>query len=68
MLQQPCLEWQILVGGKDTSCLGKGPQILTSGVASAMFWIFMNPTCVIKSAIRVDDYHNPKYCGIMDNF
>jgi hypothetical protein len=28
----------------------------------------MNPTYVIKSVIQVDDYHNPKYCGTMDNF
>ncbi len=68
MLWQSCLEWQILIGGKDTSCLGKGSQILTSGVASVMFWISMNPTYVTKSVIEVDDYHNPKYCGTMDDF
>ncbi len=28
----------------------------------------MNPTYVTKSVIEVDDYHNPKYCGTMDDF
>ncbi len=51
MLQQPCLEWQILVGGKDISRPGKGSQILTSDVAGAKLWISMNPTYVIKSVI-----------------
>ncbi len=68
MLRQPCLEWQILVGSKDISCLGKGSQILTSGVVGVTFWISMNPTYVTKSVIQVDDYHNPKYCGTMDDF
>jgi hypothetical protein len=68
MLRQPCLEWQILVGGKNTSHPGKGSHILTSSVVGAKLWISMNPTYVIKSVFRVDDYHNPKYCGTMDDF
>ncbi len=28
----------------------------------------MTSTYVTKSVIQVDDYHNPKYCGTMDDF
>jgi solute carrier family 25 carnitine/acylcarnitine transporter 20/29 len=59
---------QMLAGGKDTSNLGKGSQILAGGVAGAAFWLSVYPTDVIKSVIQVDNYHNPKYAGTMDAF
>lgn len=59
---------QMLAGGKDTSQLGKGSQILAGGGAGATFWISVHPTDVIKSVIQVDDHRHPKYAGTVDAF
>ncbi|GJM91548.1 hypothetical protein PR202_ga07928 [Eleusine coracana subsp. coracana] len=54
---------QFLAGGKDTSNLGRGSQILAGGLAGAAFWLSVYPTDVVKSVIQVDDYKNPRYSG-----
>ena len=59
---------QLLAGGKDTSKLGKGSQMVAGGIAGALFWMSVYPTDVIKSVIQVDNYRNPKYKGTLDAF
>lgn len=59
---------QVLAGGKDTSGLGKGSQILAGGVAGATFWMSVYPADVIKSQIQVDNHRSPKYSGTVDAF
>ncbi|KAF8728183.1 hypothetical protein HU200_018770 [Digitaria exilis] len=57
---------QYLAGGRDTSNLGRGSQILAGGLAGAAFWLSVYPTDVVKSVIQVDDYKKPKYSGSLD--
>jgi solute carrier family 25 (mitochondrial carnitine/acylcarnitine transporter), member 20/29 len=57
---------QYLTGGKDTSSLGMGSQILAGGLGGAVFWLVVYPTDVVKSVIQVDDYKNPRYSGSID--
>nr|XP_043629135.1 mitochondrial carnitine/acylcarnitine carrier-like protein [Erigeron canadensis]XP_043629136.1 mitochondrial carnitine/acylcarnitine carrier-like protein [Erigeron canadensis]XP_043629137.1 mitochondrial carnitine/acylcarnitine carrier-like protein [Erigeron canadensis] len=59
---------QYFAGGTDTSGLGRGSMIISGGLAGAAFWISVYPTDVIKSAIQIDDYKNPKYSGSVDAF
>ncbi|KAK1374957.1 mitochondrial carnitine/acylcarnitine carrier-like protein [Heracleum sosnowskyi] len=59
---------QYLAGGLDTSKLGRGSFMLAGGLAGGSFWIFVYPTDVVKSAIQVDDFKNPKYSGSIDAF
>jgi solute carrier family 25 carnitine/acylcarnitine transporter 20/29 len=59
---------QYIAGGKDTSKLSRGSQLLAGGVAGAMFWVSVYPADVIKSVIQVDNYQNPKYNGTIDAF
>lgn len=59
---------QYLAGGQDTSKLGRGSLMLAGGLAGGSFWISVYPTDVVKSAIQVDDYKNPKYSGSINAF
>lgn len=59
---------QYFAGGSDTSSLGRGSLITAGGIAGGAFWISVYPTDVIKSAIQIDDYKNPKYSGSIDAF
>lgn len=59
---------QYFAGGTDTSGLGRGSMIMAGGIAGGAFWISVYPTDVIKSAIQIDDYKNPKYSGSTDAF
>ena len=59
---------QYIAGGQDTSKLGRGSLMLAGGFAGGAFWIFVYPTDVVKSAIQVDDYKNPKYSGSINAF
>lgn len=59
---------QYLAGGQDTSKLGRGSLMLAGGLAGGSFWISVYPTDVVKSAIQVDDYKNPKFSGSIDAF
>jgi solute carrier family 25 (mitochondrial carnitine/acylcarnitine transporter), member 20/29 len=57
---------QYLAGGRDTSNLGRGSQIVAGGLAGACFWLAVYPSDVVKSVIQVDDYKKPKYSGSVD--
>ncbi|KAL1809127.1 hypothetical protein ACET3Z_026117 [Daucus carota] len=59
---------QYIAGGQDTSNLGRGSLMLAGGLAGGAFWISVYPTDVVKSAIQVDDYKNPKYSGSINAF
>lgn len=59
---------QYFAGGTDTSGLDRGSMIVSGGLAGGAFWISVYPTDVIKSAIQIDDYKNPKYSGSIDAF
>ncbi|KAK1364752.1 mitochondrial carnitine/acylcarnitine carrier-like protein [Heracleum sosnowskyi] len=59
---------QYIAGGQDTSKLGRGSLMLAGGLAGGAFWISVYPTDVVKSAIQVDDYKNPKYSGSINAF
>lgn len=59
---------QYFAGGTDTSGLDRGSMIIAGGLAGGAFWISVYPTDVIKSAIQIDDYKNPKYFGSIDAF
>ncbi|KAL8104136.1 mitochondrial carnitine/acylcarnitine carrier-like protein [Apium graveolens] len=59
---------QYIAGGQDTSKLGQGSLMLAGGLAGGAFWISVYPTDVVKSAIQVDDYKNPKYSGSINAF
>ncbi|KAK9059403.1 hypothetical protein SSX86_022023 [Deinandra increscens subsp. villosa] len=57
---------QYFAGGTDTSSLDRGSLIIAGGIAGGAFWASVYPTDVIKSAIQIDDYKNPKYSGSVD--
>lgn len=57
---------QFLAGGRDTSNLGRGSLMAAGGLAGAAYWISVYPADVVKSAIQVDDYKNPKFRGSVD--
>ncbi|KAL8263962.1 hypothetical protein R6Q59_022092 [Mikania micrantha] len=57
---------QYFAGGPDTSGLDRGSLIMAGGIAGGAFWASVYPTDVIKSAIQIDDYKNPKYSGSID--
>lgn len=57
-----------MAGDAETSQLGRGSLMLAGGLAGASFWLMVYPTDVVKSAIQVDDYKNPKYSGSMSAF
>ncbi|RZC74121.1 hypothetical protein C5167_049607 [Papaver somniferum] len=57
---------RFLAGGQDTSKLGRGSLMMAGGLAGAAFWASVYPTDVVKSALQVDDYKNPKYKGSID--
>ncbi|KAF4358011.1 hypothetical protein CsatB_004523 [Cannabis sativa] len=59
---------QYFAGGRDTSGLGRGSLIVAGGLAGGSFWFSVYPTDVVKSALQVDDYKNPKFSGSMDAF
>ncbi|CAH1453434.1 unnamed protein product [Lactuca virosa] len=59
---------QYFAGGTDTSGLDRGSLIVAGGLAGGAFWVSVYPTDVIKSAIQIDDYRNPKYSGSIDAF
>ncbi|KAI3756262.1 hypothetical protein L1987_56081 [Smallanthus sonchifolius] len=59
---------QYFAGGTDTSGLDRGSLIIAGGLAGGAFWASVYPTDVIKSAIQIDDYRNPKYSGSIDAF
>ncbi|KAJ0594193.1 putative mitochondrial carrier domain superfamily [Helianthus annuus] len=59
---------QYFAGGTDTSGVDRGSLIIAGGIAGGAFWASVYPTDVIKSAIQVDDYRNPKYSGSIDAF
>ena len=59
---------QYMAGGQDTSKLGQGSLMLAGGLAGGAFWMSVYPTDVVKSAIQVDDYKNPKYSGSINAF
>ncbi|KAK1379127.1 Mitochondrial carnitine/acylcarnitine carrier-like protein [Heracleum sosnowskyi] len=59
---------QYIAGGQDTSKLGQGSLMLAGGLAGGAFWMSVYPTDVVKSAIQVDDYKNPKYSGSINAF
>ncbi|CAI9293627.1 unnamed protein product [Lactuca saligna] len=59
---------QYFAGGIDTSSLDRGSLIVAGGLAGGAFWVSVYPTDVIKSAIQIDDYRNPKYSGSIDAF
>lgn len=46
--------------------LGPGSLIAAGGVAGPAFWGLVYPIDNIKSRIQVDNYHQPKYSGMMD--
>lgn len=59
---------QYFAGGTDTSGLDRGSLIVAGGLAGGAFWVSVYPTDVVKSAIQIDDYRNPKYSGSIDAF
>ncbi|MCL7047443.1 hypothetical protein MKW94_003748 [Papaver nudicaule] len=46
----------------------RGSLMMAGGIAGAAFWASVYPTDVVKSALQVDDYNNPKYKGSIDAF
>ncbi|GAB2282961.1 hypothetical protein Dimus_017494 [Dionaea muscipula] len=59
---------KFLAGGEDTSKLGRGSLIAAGGLAGASCWLTVYPTDVVKSAIQVDDFKQPKFSGSIDAF
>lgn len=59
---------QYLAGGRDTSGLSQSALLTSGGLAGAAFWLAVYPTDVVKSAIQVDNYNQPKYSGSIDAF